>query len=89
MNLTCCSRSSAAATPAVGTQSWGLRSPRAIVDHRGAALGLLLLPFMKATIGLSPPLVIIAVGCLIAGAVTFGLRHVAEPPEVPVVIAPS
>gem|GEM_PF-2247702 len=44
---------------------------------------------MKATIGLSPPLVIIAVGCLIAGAVTFGLRHVAEPPEVPVVIAPS
>lgn len=55
----------------------------------GAALGLLLFPFMKATIGLSPTLVIIAVGCLIAGAITFGLRHVAEPPEVPAVIAPS
>jgi hypothetical protein len=46
----------------------------------GAAVGLLLFPFMKGSIGLSPTLVIIAAGCLIAAGVTFALRRFAEPP---------
>lgn len=46
----------------------------------GAAVGLLLFPFMKSSIGLSPTLVIIAAGCLVAAGVTFALRRFAEPP---------
>jgi hypothetical protein len=46
----------------------------------GAAVGLLLSPFMKGSIGLPSTLLIIATGCLVAGGVTFLLRRFAEPP---------
>lgn len=46
----------------------------------GAALGLLLFPFMQGALGLATTLVVIAAGCLIAGAATFVLRAAAEAP---------
>ena len=52
----------------------------AAAGKAGAALGTLLLPIGQATIGLAPTLTVVAGGCAVAAAVTFGLRGVLRAP---------